>query len=394
MTDLAAPAARPPFWRDVRILRVLGQAGFVIGIAFVLRELFLNLQFNLERQGQDLSFGFLEQRAGFDIKEGLIPYSPNSSFWRALRVGLSNTLKAAIAGIILASVLGLIMGVARLSRNWLIRRVAQVYVEVFRNAPVAVQLVFWYVAVILALPPIGGGLSLFGVAFLSNRAAAIPWYHMNDSFGTWALFILAAAVATWLVRRWRHRVFDQTGRPAHPFLWGMGTFFLVAAVGYIVAGTPISLDAPEFTGRGYAGGVQMSPEFAAILIALVVYTGAFIAEIVRGSILAVQKGQKEAAEALGLTPTQQLRHVVLPQAMRIAIPPLNSQYLNLTKNTSLGLLVGFPDIVAVSRTIANQAGRATQVLLIIMLTYLILSLTISFLMNLLNRRVAYRGTRR
>jgi general L-amino acid transport system permease protein len=236
--------------------------------------------------------------------------------------------------------------------------------------------------------------SLWDVAFLSNRGAAIPWPRSREGSGTWMLFLLAGVAVAWAVRWWRTRESEHTGRPHHRFLWAAATFLAVAALGYLVAGNPIGVDIPESTGRGYEGGFELSPEFAALLIGLVVYTAAFIAEIIRGSILAVERGQKEAAAALGMAPRQQLRLVVLPQAMRIAIPPLNSQYLNLTKNSSLAVLIAYPDLVFVSRTIANQAGRATQVLLIAMGTYLTLSLTISFFMNVLNRAVTRKGARR
>ena len=386
--------AAPPLWRNIRVLRGFGQAVFIVAVVFAFRELFLNLQFGLDRQGQELNFEFLRQRAGFSIKEG-ISYSPNQSFVRALQVGLSNTLRVAVVGIILASIFGLIMGVARLSTNWLIRKIAQVYVEAVRNTPLAVQLVFWYVAVILALPSgITGGLSIWNVAFISNRASVVPWVRAEDTFGVWAVFLVIGVAAALGVRYWRTRMSERTAQPPRRFLWTLGTFVAIAAVGYVVAGNPVRLDVPKFVDRTYEGGAQLSPEYTALLLALVVYTGAFIAEIVRGSILAVSKGQKEAAEALGLMPRQQLRLVVLPQALRIAIPPINSQYLNLTKNSSLGLLIGFPEIVSVGRTISNQAGGATQVLLIWMATFLTLSLTISFFMNLLNRAVTRRGDRR
>jgi general L-amino acid transport system permease protein len=367
---------------------------FVVVVVLAFRELFLNLQFGLDRQGQELNFEFLRQRAGFSIKEG-ISYNPNQSFVRALQVGLSNTLRVAVVGIVLASIFGLVMGVARLSTNWLIRKIAQVYVEAVRNTPLAVQLVFWYVAVVLALPSgISGGLSIWNVAFISNRASVIPWVRAEDTFGVWAIFLGIGIAAALVVRSWRTRVSERTAQPPRRFLWSLGTFLAIAAVGYVVAGNPVRLDVPKFVDRTYEGGAQLSPEYTALLLALVVYTGAFITEIVRGSILAVPKGQKEAAEAMGLTPRQQLRLVVLPQALRIAIPPINSQYLNLMKNSSLGLLIGFPEIVSVGRTISNQAGGATQVLLIWMATFLTLSLTISFFMNLLNRAVTRRGERR
>lgn len=394
MTEIALPGrARAPFWRNLRVLRVLGQALFVVLVVVAFRELFLNLSFGLRRQGLDLDFGFLRQRAGFPIKEG-ISYSPNQSFVRALQVGLVNTIRVAGVGIVLSSLIGLIIGVARLSPNWLVRRIAQVYVEAIRNTPVAVQIVFWYVAVVLALPAIEGGFSLGDVAFLSNRGMAIPWFRAGVDAPAWGLFVLVAIGAGAAVWWWRTRLNERTGRPHHRVLWSLPLTLGLAAIGYVVAGDPLGLNVPEFTPRGYRGGAQLSPEFAALLIGLVIYTAAFIAEIVRGSILAVSKGQKEAAEALGLTPFQQLRYVVLPQALRVAIPPINSQYLNLTKNSSLAVLIGYPEMVSVSRIISFQAGRATQVLLIVMASYLALSLTISFFMNLLNRAVAYKGERR
>lgn len=388
-----ASHVRPPVWRDVRVLRFAGQALFVAAVVLVFREIYDNLSSGLARQGLDLKFDFLRQRAGFGLKEG-ISYNPNQTYVRALQVGLSNTVRAAGVGIVVASVLGLVMGVARLSSNWLVRKIAQVYVEAVRNTPLAAQLFFWYFAVILGLPTIEGGLSLGDWAFLSNRGAAIPWPRAGDDFGSWLPFLLAGLVLGGLVWRWRTRVFERTGQPPYRVLAAFAVILVLAAVGYLVAGNPFRLDVPEFTGRGYEGGAQVSPEYAGLLIGLVVYTGAFIAEIVRGSILAVEKGQKEAAEALGFTRGQQLRLVVLPQALRIAIPPINSQYLNLTKNSSLGVLIGYPELVFVGGTIANQAGRATQVLLIWMGTYLALSLTISFFMNLLNRAVTRRGERR
>jgi general L-amino acid transport system permease protein len=389
---IAAPAARPPVWRDVRFLRVLGQALFVVAVVLVAREALLNLRFGVDEQNVDLSFDFLRQRAGFAIGEG-IEFSPNQSYLDAFWVAVVNTIRVALAGIVLATILGLVLGVARLSPNWLVRRVAQVYVEVVRNIPVLVQIIFWYVAVILALPVIGGGASLGGVVFISNRGTAIPWARAEPGAELWLVVLAAGAVGAWTVARWRRAVADGTGRPAHRGLWALGTFALVGAVGFVATGMPVSIEVPVVGRFGYSGGFRLSPEYTALLLGLVIYTAAFIAEIVRGSILAVPRGQKEAAEALGLTPRQQLRLVVLPQALRIAIPPLNSQYLNLTKNSSLGLAVAYPEIVAVSSTIINQAARATQVLLLMMATYLILSLILSGAMNALNRAVVRRGER-
>jgi general L-amino acid transport system permease protein len=372
------------------VLRVVGQVVFVVLVVLVAREMFLNLEFGVRRQGIDLSFDFLQQRAGFGIKEG-IEYSPNESFTKAFFVGVVNTIAVAAAGVVLATVLGLVIGVARLSPNWLLRRMAQTYVEVIRNVPVLVQIIFWYVAVVLALPVIGGGVSVWGVAYLSNRGAAIPWLRAGPGAGAFALVLVAGLAAAAVAWRWRTRVNERTGNPPRRFATAAGVFLAIAVVGYVATGSPLAIDVPVVERFGYEGGFQVSPEYTALLLGLVVYTTAFIAEIIRGSIQAVPKGQKEAAEALGLSPGQQLRWVVLPQALRIAIPPLNSQYLNLMKNSSLGLAIGYPEVVSVSSTIINQAGRATQMLLLVMVTYLTLSLIISAAMNLINRLVTARG---
>jgi general L-amino acid transport system permease protein len=387
-----AAASRPPPWRNVRFLRVVGQVLFVLLLLVVAQQAFLNLQFGVEEQNLDLSFDFLEQRAGFAIKEG-IGYSPNDSFFDAFLVGVVNTIRVALVGIVLATILGLVIGVARLSTNWLVRRIAQVYVEIIRNTPVLVQIIFWYVAVILALPVIGGGLSLLNVVHVSNRGTAVAWFRLEDGATAWALFLVAGVAAAVVVWRWRTSVDERMGRPAPRAPWAVATFLVVAIAGFALTGSPVAADVPEVGRFGYTGGVEVSPEYTALLLGLVIYTAAFIAEIVRGSIQAVPKGQKEAAESLGLTSRQQLRLVVLPQALRVAIPPLNSQYLNLTKNSSLALAIGYPEIVSVSNTIINQAARATQMLLLVMATYLVMSLTISAIMNALNRAVTRKGRR-
>lgn len=375
------------------MLRGVGQLAFAVAVVGVLYQLYLNLEFGLNRIGIPLNYDFLQTRAGFSIKEG-IPYSPNESYQKAFTVGVMNTVRVAVTGIVLATVLGLIMGIARLSPNWLMRKIAQVYVEVIRNTPVLIQIIIWYVAIILALPAIGGGFSIFRLAFLSNRGAAVLWPRTEAGLGFFGFFLIGALVAGAFVWLWRTRVNEATGDPSYRWLYGAGGFLVVVAVGYILTGAPVFLDLPEPQRFGYSGGTVVSPEFTALLLGLVIYTGAFIAEIVRGSILAVSKGQKEAAEALGFTPGQQLRLVVLPQAMRVAIPPLNSQYLNLTKNSSLAVAIAFPEIASVGKTMINQSARSFQVFVMIIFAYLILSLVISFFMNLLNRAVTTKGERR
>ncbi|HEX2050174.1 MAG TPA: ABC transporter permease subunit [Actinomycetota bacterium] len=388
-----ATTTRPPFWRNVRVLRLAGQVAFVLVVLVVLREGYLNMEFAMRELGIDLSFDFLDQRAGFGIGEG-ISYNPNQSFLKAFMVGVVNAIFVAIGGIVLATVVGVVMGVARLSPNWIMRKIAHVYVEIVRNIPPLVQIIFLYTAVILAIPAIGESISVGGIAFVSNRGGAIPWPRAGADIGAWLLFVAAGVVAAAFVWRWRTRVNEDTGRPSYRVLGAMGTVVAVALVGYVVVGDAFTIDVPQLGERSYTGGLQMTPEFAGILLGLVIYTGAFIAEIVRGSIQAVPKGQKEAAQALGLRPGQQLRLVVLPQAMRIALPAINSQYLNLTKNTSLAFAIGFPEIINITQTITNQAGRFVQVFLMMVVAYLLLSLIISAAMNGLNYLIVRRGTRR
>ena len=389
---LAAPT-KPPLWRDVRVLRIVGQVAFVLIVILIAREMKLNATFQLEERGDELTWEFLDSRAGFSIKESIIDYSQNSSFWKAFWVAVTNALLVAGVGIVLTTILGTVIGIARLSPNWLLRKITQVYVEVIRNTPALVQIVFWYVAVILPLNTIQDSLSLFDVVFLSNRALAVPTVRGGTDLGTWFLIALVALVAAAFVFRRRTKVYDDTGAPHYRWLWSIGTFLAIAGGAYLVLGDAFSVDAPELGARNYDGGIQVSSEFAAITIGLVVYTAAFIAEIVRGSILAVSKGQKEAAEAIGLRPGQQLRFVVLPQAVRIALPAITNQYLNLWKNTSLAFAVGYPEIINVTTTMINQAGHALEVFMLVVLAYLVVSLLISLVMNFLNRVIALKGAR-
>jgi general L-amino acid transport system permease protein len=374
------------------VLRIAGQIAFTVAIAIVLREMFLNASFALAERGRDLSYSYLDNRAGFNIKETVLNYSANQPFYRAFLAGATNAILVAVVGIILATIVGLFLGVARLSPNWLLRRIAQVYVEVFRNTPLLVQVIFWYVAVILAVPTIDKSLSLFGLAFVSNRGAAIPAVRPDDGFGIWVLIVAAGIAGGVIAWRWRTRVNEATGVPHHRGPIAAGVVVVVAVVGYLALLGPFTIETPEVGEFSYSGGLQMSPEFAGILVALVIYTAAFIGEIVRGSILAVSKGQKEAAEALGLKPGQQLRLVVLPQAMRIAIPPINNQYLNLWKNTSLAFAIGYPENINISTTMINQAGHELETFGLVVITYLTVSLIVSAIMNFMNRLVALKGS--
>src|SRR3990170_7985578 len=251
----SARSVRPPLWRDVRVLRVAGQVAFVLVVFFILREMYLNATFQLGQRGRDLSYDFLDSRAGFGVKEHFIDYSPNNSFWRVFWVAVTNAMAVTGVGIVLATVLGIFLGIARLSPNWLLRKIAQGYVEVIRNIPALVQIIFWYTAVILAIPRLAQSISIFGLAYISNRGAAIPTLRGGADFGTWGLFVLGGLVAAFLVRRWRTKIFDDTGQPHYRFLWGTGTFLGIAALGYILLGEPFSVETPTIGLRNLVGGI-------------------------------------------------------------------------------------------------------------------------------------------
>jgi general L-amino acid transport system permease protein len=389
----AAPT-RPPFWRDVRVLRILGQVLFVVIVALVLREIWQNLQLNYRRQGLDTNWDFLDSRAGFSIGEHVLDYSPNNSYLRAYIVGLTNTIfMVTIPGIILASIIGLIVGVGRLSHNWIVRKLSQVYVESLRNIPVLIVIIIMFVGFFLSLPRIEESIHIPGIAYISNRAFSITYLQPQSSFGIWLIFVGLGIAGWYFIRRRRTVLEEATGDPKYPNTLGLLTFLAILIAGAFVVGGPLELHVPRVNERGfgYENGLTGTVALGAVVTGLVLYTSAFIAEIIRGSIQAVSKGQKEAAEALGLKPRQQLRFVVLPQAFRIALPPINNQYLNLMKNSTLAIAVGFFDLGNISKTMINQSGRSFQVLMLVLFTYLALSLVISTLMNIVNRAVVARG---
>ncbi len=376
-----------PFWRNVRVLSVLAQLLFTLAVFLLLAYLARNVVTGMERRGLDIGFSFLGNRAGFRISEG-IRYTPDDTYGRAFLVGVVNTVRVSVVGILLATLLGIVVGISRLSGNWLVNKLASLYIETIRNTPLLVQLVFWYYAGILQLPRIQQSLQLPGPVYLSNRGLAIPWPRPTPAFRFWLGSLALALLAALAVRAWRARQLARAGRVGFPGLWGLGAFLAVALVGWILAPqSPLALDRPSMTKTAYVGGVGLTPEYTALLVGLVVYTGAFIAEIVRGGILAVPKGQWEAARSLGFSHFQTLYLIVLPQALRIIIPPLGNQYLNLTKNSSLAVAIGFPDMFNVAGTIFNQSGRSLQVVAMVMGGYLSMSLTISGVMNLLNRKL-------
>ncbi|MCK6539461.1 MAG: ABC transporter permease subunit [Anaerolineales bacterium] len=379
-----------PFWRDVRFQRVFAQVVFIILLLLFFGYLIQNMIATLQRQGLALGFSFLHQTSGFDIGEYLIPYDRSSTYLRAFQIGLLNTALVSGLGILLATILGIIFGVARLSQNFLVQYLARLYIEFLRNIPLLVLLILWYTGVFLKFPRINQAITLPGPIMLTNRGIAVPWGIPTETYPSYlvilgiglALALLAAAGLTWHGRR--------TGRT--PLVWGWATaiFLLVAAAGWFMLPSPaLSLDPPQVQGLRIAGGKQLSPEFMALLSGLAIYTSAFIADVVRAGIQSVAKGQVEAAKAIGLNGFQILRLVVFPQALRVIIPPLTSHYLNLTKNSSLAVAIGYPDLFSVSGTILNQSGRAVEVIALVMLIYLSISLLTSLFMNWYNRRIRF-----
>jgi len=375
------------FWRDERVIQVAAQILFLALVIWVGSAALRNMLTSLQQQGLVLGFDFLNSGAGFDISDAPIPYSSTDTFARALQVGLLNTILVSVLGIVLSTLLGIVVGVARLSSNWLVNRMAWVFVEVMRNVPLLVLLVFIYTAFFLKLPRARQAVSL-GPIYLSNRGVAIPWGEPTD---TWSLYVsvligalIAGAVVGLAMRWWQNR----SGRPRPQVVPSLLTMALIALIGwFVLPQPPLALSLPEIAGFNFRGGQVLSPEFMALLIGLVIYTAAFIGEVVRAGIQAVPKGQVEAARALGLNPARTLRLVVFPQALRVIIPPVTNQYLNLTKNSTLAVAIGYPDLFGISGTIINQTGRAVEMIAVVMAVYLTLSLITSLVMNWYNRRV-------
>lgn len=384
------------WYRNIRVLRVVAQAVAVALAVGLLLWLFNNLISNLNRQNIGTDFGFLNRATNFQIPfdEG---FQPSSPVWQMVLVGVKNTFLAGIVGILLASVVGLVIGVSRLSSNWLLAKLAALYVEAFRNIPPVVIIIFFGAALFtfgpfpvlsqanqVALP--GGDANLL---ILSNSVWGIPGFIAEEGisvfWGTMALGVAAAAVVAW----WRTRRSERTGEPHHRVLWALGVFAVIAIGGHLLTGGAIAMSWPELSenGRRIDGGFVINFGFISVTTALGLYTASHIAEIIRGSILAVPKGQTEAANAIALTSFQRYRYVVLPQALRIALPPTISQYLNLVKNTSLGIAVAYAEITALTKTSIGNGRPAPQSIAILMLVYLVFSLTISALLNVYNRRI-------
>ena len=384
-TSVDGPA-RPPFWRDVRVIRVLLQIAFVVATVALVRWLFGNLTANLDRLGIRRDFAFLDQPAGFSIL-GAPDFRAQDTIQNALLLGMGNAVRVAIIGIVLSLLIGVVVGVARLSRNWLVARSASAFVEALRNIPPLVLVIFFYLGVLAALPRLDEATFVGDVAIVSNRGIWVAWLAIGDGSRPFLTALFIALLAAVAVAVWRTGVFDRTGAPHRRGLWATVTFVAVAAVAWSVLQPPIEPSLPVLDGRVVTGGAWLYPEYLSLLISLVLYASSFIAEIVRGSILAVHKGQSEAADALGLSSGQRMRYVILPQALRIAAPAIGNEFLNLSKNVSLGIAVGFAEILRVANTAAGNGQPAPQLLIVVLLGYLTLSLIISVIVNFFNRRL-------
>jgi general L-amino acid transport system permease protein len=387
--DRAASQPRVSLYRDPRARSIFVQTLFVLLLLWLGWELVANARANLAAKGILSGFGFLDHSAGFDVNQALIPYGPTYSYRQLYFVGLLNTLLVAVLGIVFATVLGFVIGIARLSNNVLLARLAGGYVELVRNLPLLFQLLFWYLAMLGTLPATRESASLFGVIFLNNRGAVLPRPVFEEGIGLTALAVVVALIGVWALRRWARARQAATGKMLPTFWLGLVFVIGLPLVALGATGFPIGFDLPRLQGFNFVGGWRIIPEFAALLIGLTVYTSAYIAETVRGGILAVSRSQSEAAHALGLSRSKTMRLVIIPQALRVIIPPLTSHYLNLTKNSSLAVGIGYPDLFAVfAGTALNQTGaQAIEIMAITMATYLALSLATSALMNLYNARL-------
>ncbi|MBB6260100.1 general L-amino acid transport system permease protein [Paenochrobactrum gallinarii] len=372
------PHIRGIFYQALVFIAVVGFVYWIVG----------NTVANLQKANIASGFAFLKGRAGFDVSQTMIAYNNDSTYGRALLVGLVNTLYVALLGIIVASIVGFLVGVGRLSNNWLIRKLCTVYVEVFRNIPPLLVIFFWYFGVLSVLPQARESLELPFNTYLNNRGFFFPSMVWGEGAGIIGITFLAGIVAAFLVGRWARKRRIQSGQ-SFPTLWvNLALIIGLPFILFLALGMPLSFDYPKLGTFSLSGGAQIKPEFMSLFLALSFYTAAFIAETVRAGVLGVSRGQSEAAEALGLRSRQTMRLIVIPQAMRIIIPPLSSQYLNLTKNSSLAIAIGYPDLVAVGGTILNQTGQSIEVVAIWMVIYLGISLLTSGFMNWFNAKMA------
>jgi len=378
---------RGPLWRDPTFRALLVQGILLLALGAFIAMVVSNTLANLEARGITTGFGFLQDRAGFSIPQTLIEYSGDSTYARTFVVGLLNTLLVSALGIVTATLIGFAVGIARLSPNWLLARLATAYVEIFRNIPLLVQILFWYFAVLQALPSPRNSHSLFEAIFLNVRGVVLPGPQPLDGFAATPWALLVAVIATAGLVRYARRRQAQTGRALPIFKLGALILIGLPALVFVATGMPLDWSIPSLQGFNFQGGVTILPELMALWLALSIYTASFIAEIVRSGIQSVPQGQVEAAKALSLPGGIILRKVVIPQAMRVIVPQLTSQHLNLIKNSSLATAIGYPDLVAVfSGTALNQTGQAIEIVAMTMGVYLLINLVVSALMNLYNAR--------
>lgn len=381
---------RIPLWRDERVLKAAAQVLSAVVLLGVLAWVIVNFLESTRQRGMPLTYGFLREPAGFPIKETYIPYTPTMSFGRAFFAGLVNTLVVSSVGILLATFLGFIVALGRLSSNWLVSRIALAYIEFHRNIPLLVLLVIWYFGLFNRFPRVTESIVLPGPIYLNQRGLYLSWPKLTETGPFFVVSLLAGiflAALAWSILR---RIRIETGRSTYYGVVSLGILVIVPLIGWFAAGSaPLRLDHPALQGFNFSGGLRLSPEFASLLFGLTMYTAAFIAEVIRAGIQAVPRGQVEAARAIGLRQGQVLGLIVIPQALRVIIPPLISQYLNLTKNSSLALYIGYQEVFAVGKVAINQAGRAVPVFLMVMGTYLALSLFTSLILNIYNRRIQF-----
>ncbi|PAV47827.1 amino acid ABC transporter permease [Pseudomonas sp. HAR-UPW-AIA-41] len=387
--SVPVPQPQPSWLTDPQVRAWLFQVLAVILVVACGWFLFHNTQTNLAHRGILSGFGFLDNSAGFGISQHLIDYSESDSYARVFVIGVLNTLLVSLIGIVLATVLGFVIGVARLSPNWLLRQIATVYIEVFRNIPPLLQIFFWYFAILQPLPGPKQSLALGELFFVNNRGLYMPAPSLSEGFMPVLVAFLLALVACILCWRKARAQQELSGDSGWWRLLGVGLMLGVPLLTALVLGSPFTWSVPALSGFNFRGGWVVIPELVALTLALTIYTAAFIAETVRSGIQSVSHGQTEAARSLGLRPQQTLRLVIIPQALRVIIPPLTSQYLNLTKNSSLAAGIGYPDMVSLfAGTVLNQTGQAIETMAITMSVYLAISISISLLMNLYNKRIA------
>jgi len=376
-----------PFWRDERVLQAAAQVISAIIVIGALIWVGVNVLEAAKQRGLSLGFDFINDPAGFPISESVIPFDDSYPFGTAFLVGLLNTLKVSIIGILLATILGILVGLARLSTNWLVNKIALAYIELHRNVPLLVLLFIWYFGIFNKLPPAKGSLELPGPMYINQRGLYLSWPRLTETGDAFAISLLIGLILAIIVWIYLRRLRERSGRSTYFAGVSLAVILVSALLGLMLsAWQPLWIDIPVFEGFNFSGGLRLTPEFAALLVGLVMYTAAFIAEVVRAGIQAVDFGQMEAAKAVGLRPMQTLGLVIIPQAMRVIIPPLISQFLNLTKNSSLALAIGYADVFNVGRIMINQAGRAVPVFGMVMVTYLVLSLITSLILNLYNRK--------